>query len=329
MIEDTKLQDEAGRLGALRRLDVLDTAPEEPFDNIVQLVRSVLSVPMALVTLLDEDRQWFKARRGLEACETAREISFCTYGIQHREPFMIPDAQIDARFAENPLVTGNPNIRSYLGIPLETPDGYNVGMLCAIDTHARNYKDSEIDLMRGFARLVMKEFELRTAAIRDPLTGAHSRRGFLDRAEQERERFARYGGPGCMVMIDIDHFKAVNDTHGHRAGDIVLREVAQRLNADKRPSDVFGRLGGEEFAMMLPETSAADARIVTERFRKVVEDMAIDIGGGKTLNVTASFGIAPLDTLFDSAEDWIAAADEPLYLAKRGGRNRWMMRGES
>ncbi|MDB5658257.1 MAG: diguanylate cyclase [Cypionkella sp.] len=136
---DRKLADEEGRLEALRRYDVLDTPPEAPFDRLTELVRSVLGVPIAAVTLVDAERQWFKSIAGLNACETSLEISFCAHAIKKREPLVISDATLDMRFAKNPLVTGDPWIRSYLGIPLETPDGYNVGALCAIDTKPRTF----------------------------------------------------------------------------------------------------------------------------------------------------------------------------------------------
>ena len=120
MLTDFK-SDESGRLKALGGLHVLDSGEEQPFEKIVTLVEQILRVPMCAVSLVDKDRQWFKARRGLDACETARDISFCTHAIRGTEPFAIPNALLDGRFANSPLVTGAPHIRSYLGIPLMTP----------------------------------------------------------------------------------------------------------------------------------------------------------------------------------------------------------------
>lgn len=139
MRNSDKSLDEPGRLMALRRYAILDTSPEEPFDKLTQLVRDVLGVPIAAVSLIDAERQWFKSITGLTACETSRDISFCSHAIQRQEPMMIPDATLDPRFAGNPLVTGEPGIRSYLGIPLTTPDGYNLGALCAIDLQPRSF----------------------------------------------------------------------------------------------------------------------------------------------------------------------------------------------
>ncbi|WP_395334128.1 sensor domain-containing diguanylate cyclase [Novosphingobium sp. BL-8H] len=324
-MQDAKLNDEPGRLAALRRLEVLDTAPEEPFENVVSLVRTVLGVPMAAVTLIDEDRQWFKARSGLGVSETPRNVSFCTHAIRQSEPFLIDDARLDARFAENPFVTGDPNVRSYAGIPLLTPDGYNVGVLCAIDDKVRTFSSSEVDILSNFARIVMNELQLRHIAERDQLTGALTRRGFIEKAEQEIARFRRYHRPCCLALVDIDHFKAVNDTYGHPAGDAVLREMVASVVGASRPVDLLGRLGGEEFAVLLPETEASEALLAVERFRETLAGLAITLPDGRVIHITASFGIAPLSDEIDTVEQWIAAADGPLYAAKRGGRNRCEM----
>ncbi|WP_395395706.1 sensor domain-containing diguanylate cyclase [Novosphingobium sp. BL-8A] len=324
-MHDAKLNDEPGRLAALQRLEVLDTAPEEPFENVVSLVRTVLGVPMAAVTLIDQDRQWFKARSGLGVSETPRNVSFCTHAIRQSEPFLIDDARLDNRFADNPFVIGDPNVRSYAGIPLLTPDGYNVGVLCAIDDKVRTFTPGEVDILANFARIVMNELQLRHIAERDQLTGALTRRGFIEKAEQEIARFRRYHRPCCLALVDIDHFKAVNDTYGHPAGDAVLREMVATVVGASRPVDLLGRLGGEEFAVLLPETEAFEALQAVERFRETLAGLAIPLADGRVIHITASFGIAPLSDAVETVEEWIAAADGPLYAAKRGGRNRCEM----
>ncbi|MET0137612.1 MAG: sensor domain-containing diguanylate cyclase [Sphingobium sp.] len=322
MFCDSALLDEPARLSALRRLAVLDTEPEAPFENVVALVRSVLDVPMAAVSLIDEDRQWFKARSGIGAEQTPRDISFCTHTIMQPDPLVVTDATTDPRFASNPLVAGEPGIRSYAGIPLRTADGYNVGSLCAIDFRPREFSASELAILTKFARIVVDELELRRIAGKDQLTGALTRRGFLERASQEIERFRRYDRPASLVLVDIDHFKAVNDTYGHPTGDRVLRQVAGLLQTCKRPNDVVGRIGGEEFGLLMPETGTNDALHAAERFRETIADTKIDVAPDSTVQVTASFGITNLTCAITDAESWFAAADAPLYAAKRNGRNR-------
>lgn len=314
--------DEPARLAALKRLAVLDTPAEEPFEHVVSLVRSILNVPIAAVSLIDADRQWFKARAGLTPTETPRSVSFCSHAIEDTRPFLIEDAREDDRFAGNPLVTGDPGIRSYAGIPLRTAEGYNVGALCAIDRKPRTFEPSEVAMLENLARIVEKELELRRIAERDVLTGALTRRAFAERAMVEIDRFHRYGRPTTLVLADLDHFKSVNDTHGHIAGDCVLREVARLVTEIKRDGDVLGRLGGEEFAVLLPETHAGPAHAAVERFRKTLEDHRIALADGTTIQVTASFGIAEAGQNITSVDEWLAAADKPLYAAKRLGRNR-------
>ncbi|WP_404480774.1 diguanylate cyclase [Novosphingobium sp. BL-52-GroH] len=322
MFADDALADEPARLAALQRLAILDTAPEEPFDNVVNLVRTVLGVPISAVTLVDRDRQWFKAIKGLEASETPRSESFCAYAIRQRAPLLIPDARLDPRVAEYPAVTQDPHVRSYAGVPLVTSDGYNVGALCAVDTKTREFTEGELDILRNLARIVVNEMELRQIAERDQLTGALTRRGFIEKANQEIARCHRYGRTASLVLIDVDHFKSVNDTWGHPAGDKVLRELAATLESVGRSADVLGRIGGEEFALLLPETGIIDALAAAERLRAAVEMRPIAVAPARTIAITASFGIATLDPAIATAEDWIARADGPLYQAKRTGRNR-------
>lgn len=320
-MDEAQLHDDDARVAALRRLDVLDTAIEEPFEKIVTLVRTVLAVPMATVTLVDRDRQWFKAKRGIDRTETPRAVSFCTHTIAQREPMIIEDARSDPRFANSPLVVGPPFVRSYAGIPLRTPEGYNVGALCAMDSRLRRFSPADIAILSNFANIVCDELELRLIAQVDHLTGALTRRGFMEQAEREIARAARYGRHSALVMLDVDYFKSVNDTHGHVVGDQVLQQIARIAEVTLRPSDVFGRLGGEEFALLLPETNSTEARKVAERLRQAIADYAMPLPGGKTTHVTASFGIAAWSANLASPTAWIEQADAMLYVAKSSGRN--------
>ena len=156
----------------------------------------------------------------------------------------------------------------------------------------------------------------------DPLTGAANRRSLTDALELEYLRAERYHRPLSLFMMDIDHFKKVNDTHGHQAGDTVLVTVASSLLCSLRKQDVVARYGGEEFAVILPETEKQNALTVAERCRGMVASMETDIGSSR-LNVTVSVGVAALsDEGITSTEKLLGAADRALYEAKRGGRNR-------
>jgi len=317
---DGRLHDEPARIAALHRLGVLDTAVEEPFEKIVTLVRTVLAVPIATVTLVDRNRQWFKAKRGLEADQTPRSVSFCTHTIQQREPLIVEDADLDPRFAGTSLVAGPPHIKSYAGIPLRTPEGYNIGSLCAMDTRPRRFSPADVAILANFASIVCDELELRMIAQVDQLTGALTRRGFVEQAEREIARAHRYCSFGTLVMVDLDHFKLVNDTHGHAVGDLVLQKLAGIIGATLRPSDVFGRLGGEEFGILLPET-VDEAVAAIERLRHAIATEPIVLDNAAKLHVTASFGAAPLDPETTSVAVWLKQADTMLYAAKAAGRN--------
>ena len=154
-------ENETARLASLRRYAILDTAPEVAFDRINRIAAEVLHVPVSLVTLVDEDRQWFKAAYGFNLPETSRDVSFCAHAILSDEVMVVEDALADARFAKNPLVTGGPRIRFYAGAPIKSSDGFNIGTLCAIDTKPRTLTKSEAAILRDLAELVRDELELR------------------------------------------------------------------------------------------------------------------------------------------------------------------------
>lgn len=169
---------EADRLDRLRRYRILDTPAEDPFDRITRIVAETIDVPIALVSLVDEARQWFKSRYGLDATETPRDLAFCAHAILDTRPLVVEDASRDERFFDNPLVASDPSIRFYAGAPLKTADGFNLGTLCAIDRRPRKLNERHRQLLEDLARLVVDEMELRI-----------SLQGAMDRlAEETRGR---------------------------------------------------------------------------------------------------------------------------------------------
>jgi len=313
---------EDARLTALHRYGVLDTQPEEVFDRITRLVKVVLEMPMAVVSLVDRDRQWFKSRQGVKASETPRNISFCTHTIQGAKPLIVNDAHADPRFANSPLVTGDPHIRFYVGVPLRSRDGYNVGALCSMDTKVRDLSPEQITVLEDLARLIVDELELRIQASTDSLTGVMSRRAFDEQAEREIARACRYGSSLSCLLIDADHFKSVNDTYGHGIGDLALKHLASICSRELRISDCLGRIGGEEFAIMLPETDLGTAIEVAERLRKAIASTPLDAGGGRTVKLTASIGVAAYSESMKTFDPLLSNADFAMYDAKNNGRNR-------
>jgi len=152
---------EKKRLKVLWQYEVLDTVPEEMFDDLTELAASICEAPVALVSLIDEDRQWFKSAQGVTLRETARDISFCAHAICRSGLFIVPDARKDPRFKSNPMVTGEPRIRFYAGSPLVTPDGYALGTLCVIDKKPRTLSAFQKRSLQLLSRVVISQLELR------------------------------------------------------------------------------------------------------------------------------------------------------------------------
>ena len=185
----------------------------------------------------------------------------------------------------------------------------------------------ELTRTQGFIKLEKALNLINELAIRDDLTGTHNRRHLIELIERERERNTRAGGPFCICLLDLDFFKRINDTYGHCAGDIALRQFALAVQHQVRDTDSFGRYGGEEFLLMLPETALAEAAVLVERIRLSVERMqCADISAQFAL--TVSIGVAQFCD-GESIARTIARADETLYRAKSGGRNRVACDGQA
>jgi diguanylate cyclase (GGDEF)-like protein len=320
-MSDDKLIDEPARLAALRRYEARESGDNRPLNRIVDLVKQVIGVPIAAVTLMDEKSQRMKAISGLDVTELPRPETFCNYTIAQKGPFAVNDALADPRFAGNPFVKGAPHIRSYIGVPLTTSDGYNIGTLCAVDTEPRMFDQGQGEIMRKLAEIAVEQFELQQIARHDSLTGALTRRGFFAELERELVRTARYERPSSLVMIDVDRFRMINERYGHAAGDAVLVSIANSCLAGMRRTDVFGRIGGEEFGLLLPETDAEEARDAAERIRAQIESTILQVGPAE-LRFTVSMGIAPVPGPGETISAWLGEADIALYESKQFGRNR-------
>jgi diguanylate cyclase (GGDEF)-like protein len=332
--------DEAGRLAALDQMRVAYTPAEERFDRLARMACRLLDVPIATVTLVDADSQWFKARQGVLKSEDSRAVSFCAHAILDSETLVVPDATADPRFAGNPLVTGEPFIRFYAGHPIQGPDGSRLGTICVIDRRPRAMEEADLQVLRDLA--AMTESELRVSALSaaqreliserdalrrktmlDPLTGLWNRQAALEILERELAQAAVLGIPVALVMADIDHFKSINDSFGHLAGDAALHETASRLRGAVRAQDAVGRYGGEEFLMVLGGCDRDAAARIAETVRQRVAATPVASGGG-ALQVRISLGVTATDPAAPLPEvpALVHAADQALYRAKAAGRNR-------
>lgn len=317
---------ESRRLEALRSYSVLDTEPEQVFDDLTKVAAILCDAPIALVSLVDAERQWFKARVGMAITETPRELSFCAHAIlEPSHVFTVTDAHEDSRFSGNPLVSADPLIRFYAGVPLVSADGQALGTLCVMDRKPRELGHQQEEALRALARQVVSQIELRRwlltateSSLTDALTGVANRRAFEARLAQEWNRLGRNAGTLSLLLADVDNFKSYNDTFGHLAGDEVLQQLAHGAQTHFRSCDLFARWGGEEFAAILPEAGESGAWAVAERMRA---SLAARHWPNRPVTVSVGLTTMVASTAVHS-HLLVNQADEALYQAKSSGRNR-------
>lgn len=312
---------EAKRLAILSSYDILDSAPDAAFDRVTRLAQAMLQAPVAMISLIDDTRQWVKSGQGCSIREIPRDTSICAHAIEGNEPLLVPDLHEDSRFENNPLVAGNPAIRFYAGVPLTASGGYKVGTLSVADFKPRSVGPGTIAHLQDLARLTIDLIELRKMALSDSLTGLCTRRAFLAEAARQVSAARRTGRSLACAVFDIDHFKQVNEEHGNAAGDLVLQTIAEVCRRELRKIDVASRVGSEEFAVLMPETGTEGAMRAAERLREAVAATKVDYGGGR-ITFTVSLGISVLASGEDNAVGLIERAENALQEAKGSGRNR-------
>jgi diguanylate cyclase (GGDEF)-like protein len=312
--------DEQVRLSQLRALAILDTPPEERFDRVARMAKRLFGVPIALVSLVDENRQWFKSCFGLDASETDRRISFCGHAILNKGALVIHDATQDDRFFDNPLVTGDPHIRFYAGQPLRTLSGHGLGTLCIIDRTPREFSDEDIAMLADLAGMVEREIMAIQLTISDELTKISNRRGFLTLTRYSLDVCKRELVPATLVFFDLDKFKEINDTHGHAEGDRALKFFADEMRASFRTSDIFARLGGDEFVALLTNSGADQIQELLGRFKASLKSRCAS--ACLPYFIEFSFGLVVYEPLkHESVEDMLNEADKAMYENKKSKRN--------
>ena len=331
-------QSERQRLESIERMALLYTPAEECFDRVTRLAARLFAAPISMFTVVGERTVWLKSRHGTEVSEIAREGGFSSVTIGSAGPLVVADALADPRFARSELVVNRPYARFYAGIAVRSPDGARIGSLSVIDNEPRHLSDHEVGYLRDLGAVVESELHRRQLALTngdmirelgearrrsmvDPLTSVWNRAGLDTILARELDAASMRGARVSVAMIDLDHFKSVNDRFGHAVGDTVLAEVARRLRVAARPIDSVARYGGEEFLVVLPGCGGGDAQAVAERLRGRIGDTAVRVGDSLSLDVTASIGIATAEP-GEPAAVLLTRADVALYDAKRNGRDQ-------
>jgi diguanylate cyclase (GGDEF)-like protein len=343
---------ETSRLEALAHVEMDSSAAERRFDNITQLAAIACHAPIAFIGFVDAEHVQLKSTVGLSATHFPRSNAFCAHAIATPHDVMIvPDARHDPRFAHNAEVVGDPRLRAYAGMPLLDSKGYPIGVLAVMDFLPRGFSDHERGILRVLAKEIVTLLDLCDRVRRlegelaehvryqrgievaqrdlrkttglltvlsttDDLTHLANRGAFDRRLAHEINRVKRHRYPLSLLMIDIDDFKQYNDTFGHPAGDEALRIVAQLLRRAVRKIDCAARIGGDEFAVVLPFTDLASAAVIAERCRAAAATHRWPHGP-----LRISVGVAQLSPRAIDGAVLLRAADEALYRAKFGGRN--------
>ena len=304
------------RLQALNALKILDTPAEERFDRITKLAQRLFDVPIALVSLVDADRIWFKSRQGLECTEMPRAGALCDDALQSETVFVVENATKDEKFRNQPVVTDVPGVRFYAGCPISAADGSRLGTLCVIDTVPRQATPEDIDLLRDLGQMVEHELSTLTMATTDELTKLANRRGFRMIADPMIALCRRAWRPAAVAMFDLDGLKQINDEFGHETGDLVIKDFARLLLKVFRDSDVVARVGGDEFCVLLTDSREAEPTRALQYLQQRVNSYNSECKQPYTL--TFSVGLVPFNSkLHATIDDLLRDADERMYSQKR------------
>jgi diguanylate cyclase (GGDEF)-like protein len=316
MLKPPRSSDEASRLETLYSLALLDAPPQERFDRITRTARRLFGVPISIVSLIDSDRRWTMSHAGPDLDQPERDLSFCGHAAMADGVMVVDDAASHLQFFDNPIVTGVPRIRFYAGAPIRARNGARLGAICIMDYDARHLGVEEREALSDLAAMVEDEIDIATTAVVDELTGLVNRRGLELLGNNALVRARRDGESVSLLFADVDDLKTINDSLGHSIGDAALRAVAEVLWSTVRGGDVAARIGGDEFAVLLPDTEARSAAAVVQRIQQHIDgrnalgeapyDLRISIGHASS--------IAPEPTT--TLEDLLTRADAVMYLEK-------------
>lgn len=306
----------------------------EAWQKSVDMMADLIDVPAALILRVSDDEhfQVFVASRTQGNVYAAGDLTerhtghFFDTSLEENGLLQVANVATDARWRDGQ--SSRRGMVSYMGLPLIWPDGEAFGVICVLDGKENRYSARAERLLDQFQEIInlhlallFQQHELREKTRIDALTGAFTRRDFFESGRAELKRARRYGIPLSVLLLDFDHFKEINDQHGHATGDAVLKLLTRRIMDALRSSDKYYRFGGEEFVVLLPHSELDDARMVAERIRVLVEARGVEFRN-QEIPVTVSIGIARLEGAGETLDELVAKADKALYRAKELGRNR-------
>ena len=327
------------KIANIHSLDLFYTPLEERFERITRIGRRALQAPVAAITLLNEEKQWFKSAAGWGISEMPRSHTLCRFVVEENRPLIIGDTLKEPRSAQSPTVLAPPRFRAYAGYPLADEHGNVCGTFCVFDLKPREFTAADRQTLADLAAMSQRELlsdrlndahcaliaklsVARREAMMDPLTRLWNRRGASVLLKAAFASADQHGKPLTLALLDLDNFKRINDSYGHQVGDEVLRKVATRLVSAVRGDDAACRLGGDEFLILMTDTDAASAARVAERIRRAVTDASVPTRDGVVaIGVSVGFTVRPPHSSA-SIEALLEQADQALLQSKASGRNR-------
>jgi diguanylate cyclase (GGDEF)-like protein len=313
------------------------------WQTMLDLLAEYMTVPVALIMRLDHDKITVCVKNNsvtnpYHIGETEVLLGsglYCEEVVRSNAPLFVENALDDPKWQNNPDL--EKDMINYYGLPLRWPNGDMFGTLCVLDSKSHRYDNKQqrlmeqmqimvenhLDLLEKNHKLELLSKDLQSLADTDDLTGIWNRRAFIEESNKELQRVQRSKHPVCLLMMDIDDFKDINDAFGHEVGDEVLKLFAHCITANKRAYDIFGRIGGEEFAMLLPETKRPEAIELAERIRHKVSEIFFHKHHSE-IRITVCIGVYELASNDTTILAALSKADERLYAAKRAGKNKVM-----
>ena len=315
------------------------TPIEERFERLTRLARRALNVPVAAITFLNEEKQWFKSVAGWNVTELPNDHSFCPITLAAGRLTVFEDTHQDTSVRQHPLVTTGPHFRFYAGLPITDQNETLCGTFCVFDQKPRQLSKKDKETLRDLADLAQREILgenlravhssltsklgiARRESMMDPLTRLWNRRGAAVMIKGAMENARVHGSSIGIAILDLDNFKRINDTYGHQIGDEVLRKTALRIIQTVRSDDSVCRIGGDEFLLLMKDSDSSVAKKTAERIRKTVVGEPIPTRQG-AITISTSVGLivrAGTDDI--SVDELIERADQALLKSKSLGRDR-------